>query len=458
MNTSKTQKIQKTRTAVFSAAALSLALTLSACGGTGSTGDGSTPENTATPSEQTMSPSASNASSPEASSEMSSSEGSADTALMPESTGDPFADAMTAAAHMPMTAETMATGIATSVDISGDPGSEASTLRSTLTSQLQEHVYLAGMAVATAYATDPESEETQMALDTLDMNSQHLAETIKSASDQETADQFLELWRTHIGYFVDYAVAEQSGDDEAKQEALSNLEQYTQDAGQFFDDLTGGELPQADITESLSGHVDTLTQAIDSLAAGDAGAYDDLRMAASHVGEAAATISQGVATATDMEGDVQDDAATLRAGLTFDLQEHVYLASVAVFTAYTSEEGTDSEAFSAAAETLDANTMALAEKIGSVAGDEKEEQFLALWREHIGYFVDYANAKAMDDTEAAEQALMDLDGYRTQAGDFFEEISGGELPSEDVAEGLSTHVETLSGAIDSLSGALVSEQ
>lgn len=437
MRTTKTM----TRGITLSAAVLSIGLTLGACGSTMDEGaeSGSTGEETAMES-----PSAEDT------------EGSG--MLMPESTGDPFADAMTAASHMPMTAETMAQGFTAAADIEGDPGSDASALRSTLTSQLQEHVYMAGIVVATAYSTDPESEETKMAMDALDMNSEALAGTIESASDKETADQFLELWRTHIGYFVDYAVAEKGGDEDAAQKALDDLEQYTMDGGEFFDELTGGELPAADISESLMGHVESLTKAIDSMAAGEASAYSDLRDAASHVGMGAETIAAGVATATDMSGDPMDDAATLRANLTFDLQEHVYLAGVAVFTAYTTEGGTDSEAFTAAADALDENTVALGEKIGEVAGDEQEEAFLGLWREHIGFFVDYANAKATDDTEAAEQALMDLDGYRPQAGDFFEEISGGELPSADVAEGLGMHVETLAGTIDSLAGALVTQK
>jgi hypothetical protein len=428
---------------------LALALSLAACGAGG--GDG------AAGGGPSASSSASMSASPSASASMSAGmeHGSSGAMLMPASTGDPFADARTAAAHMPKTAEIMATGFATAADVDGDPASDAATLRATLTAQLQEHVYLAGMTVATAYATDLESPETELASAALDGNSQELAATIEAASDAETSEAFLELWREHIGYFVDYAAAARGGDEAGKEQAMADLEGYTQEAGAFFEELTGGELPAEAVTESLHGHVDTLTVAIDGFAAGDPAAYEDLRMAAHHVGEAAGTISGGVVTATGMEGDPMDDAATLRARLTYDLQEHVYLAGIAVFTAYTAEGGTDSEAFTAAAGILDANSEALAEKIGSLAGQEQGTAFLELWREHIGFFVDYAEAQASGDAEAAEQALMDLDGYRPQAGEFFDEISGGELPAADIAEGLGMHVETLAGAIDSMAEALV---
>jgi hypothetical protein len=150
-----------------------------------------------------------------------------------------------------------------------------------------------------------------------------------------------------------------------------------------------------------------------------------------------------------------DAASTLRSGLTALLQEHVYLASYAVFTAYTAEGGVESPAFTAAAATLDANSVQLSEAVASLAGPDNGTAFLELWREHIGFFVDYAVADAAGDEDARQQALTDLDGYRPQAGAFFEKISDGELPADDVAAGLGMHVSTLAGAIDSLAAALV---
>jgi len=64
-------------------------------------------------------------------------------------------------------------------------------------------------------------------------------------------------------------------------------------------------------------------------------------------------------------------------------------------------------------------------------------------------------ADATGDTDGQQEALMNLDGYRPAAGAFFEKISDGELPADDVAAGLGMHVSTLAGAIDSLAAALV---
>jgi len=382
-------------------------------------------------------------------------EGMSTDSVEPVSTGDPFADARTAAAHMPETGLTLATGLAAATETAGEVDSDAAALRSTLTALLQEHVYLTGIGVATAYTAGPDSEEFAAAKAALDGNTDDMAAAIGSLAGEENAATFQQVWDAHIGYFVDYAVAVKAGDTAGAEAAQAELAQYTVDAGAFFEQISAGNLPAAAVTEALAMHVSTMSAAIDALAAGEPTASDTLKAAADHVGMDAATIATGLAAGAGLSGDAMDDASTLRATLTALLQEHVYLASYAVFTAYTAEGGVDSPAFTAAAATLDANSVALSDAVASLAGEEKGAAFLDLWREHIGYFVDYAVADATGDTDGQQEALMNLDGYRGPAGQFFEDVSGGELPADDVAAGLGMHVSTLAGAIDSLAAALV---
>lgn len=375
-------------------------------------------------------------------------------ALVPVGTGDPFADAMTAASHMPMTGKTLADGIVKAAGFKGDPDSDAAGLRAALTSNLQEHVYLAGIGVATAYTKGADSAEFKAAAAAIDKNAVALADMVGTL-DPKMKDPVLKVWRAHIGYFVDYAVAAKKGDKAGKEKAQAELSQYTKDAGAALSALAKGKISAGDVTEGLVHHVASLSEAIDALAAGKTEAYSKLHAAASHGGDFIAKLANALAVGNGVKGDALDAASTLRTTLATGLQEHVYLASVAVFVAYTSEGGTDSEAFTAAAGALDHNSQALAEAIGSVAGKEKQEAFLTLWREHIGYFVDYANAVAKGDKAAATKALEELNEYRPKAGAFFEDISKGELKADAIATGLGEHVTTLAGAIDSLKKALV---
>jgi hypothetical protein len=134
-------------------------------------------------------------------------------------------------------------------------------------------------------------------------------------------------------------------------------------------------------------------------------------------------------------------AAELRAGLTNLLEEHVYLAGITTGTALAGGD------MKPAAATLDTNSVALSEAIGSVYGDEAAEQFLALWRAHIGMFVDYTNATATGDEAARAAALDDLSGY---ANDFaaFLGSANPKLDESAIVESLGMHVQTLTAAID----------
>ena len=330
----------------------------------------------------------------------------------------------------------------------------AATLRSDLTSLLQEHVYLAGIAIETALDAggDMEAPAVQAAVTTLDANSVALADAVGSVAGDENGDAFLGLWREHIGFFVDYTLGRATGDDAAAEQALADLDGYQLAAGDFFEEITGGELPADALVESLDMHVSTLISAIDALVAGDDAAFDQLQAAADHMPMAANALAGAIVAALPDESDgaVDSAPAETRAVLTDVLQEHVYLAGIAIEQAV--EAGGDMEvsAVQAAVATLDANSVELSEVVGSVSTPEDEEAFLGLWREHIGFFVDYTLGKATGDDAAAQTALEELDGYQLAAGDFFEEITDGELPAEALVESLDEHVSTLISAIDAL--------
>jgi hypothetical protein len=166
-------------------------------------------------------------------------------------------------------------------------------------------------------------------------------------------------------------------------------------------------------------------------------------------------LAGGIAKATKMTGDPDSKAAGLRAGLTGLLTTHVYLAGVAVFTAYTDSKSVNGEQFKAAAAALDKNSVELSEAVKSVSDAAKAKTFLEVWRTHIGNFVAYAVADAGSDEAGKTKALADLDAYRASAGQFFSTVTGGALPADAVAGELKGHIETLAGAIDSLKAALV---
>ena len=88
--------------------------------------------------------------------------------------------------------------------------------------------------------------------------------------------------------------------------------------------------------------------------------------------------------------------------------EHVALAAAATGAAL---DGRDAE-FKAAAGALDANSIAIAQAIGSVYGTDAEAAFLPLWRRHIGFVVDYTTGVAASDRAKQDKAVSDLSPIR----------------------------------------------
>ena len=155
-----------------------------------------------------------------------------------------------------------------------------------------------------------------------------------------------------------------------------------------------------------------------------------------------ATIAAAVTLAT-APAMAQTAASDLRTALNTTLAEHVYLAAAATEAALGGRAGE----FKDAAGALDANSVTLSRAIGSVYGDGAESAFLALWRKHIGFFVDYTNGVAKQDKAMQDKAVKDLIGY---ADDFaaFLASANPNLPKDVVAGLVRSHVVGLKAVVD----------
>lgn len=323
------------------------------------------------------------------------------------------------------------------------PIKNAADLRRTLNNLLNEHEYLAG--AATGAAVGGRQDEFKAAAATLDANSVALSQVIGAAYGPQAEQTFLELWRAHIGMFVEYTQGVAANDAAKKQKALSDLDGYRRDFDAF---ITGANpnLPKGAVAELLKPHVALTTAAIDAQGAKDAPtAFAKLKEAADHMHMIGDPLAAAVAQQfpDKFPGAADSNAADLQSLLNQLLLEHEYLAGFATGAAL----GGRDEEFKAAAATLDTNTVGLGKAIGSVYGPQAEQTFLALWRAHIGMFVDYTQGVAMNDQAKKQKARAELDGYRR---DFDAFITGANpnLPKGAVAELLTPHVALTTQAID----------
>lgn len=320
----------------------------------------------------------------------------------------------------------------------------AAELRIQLDTVLTEHAFLAVEAMRKGADGAADFDQASAALLA---NSDDLTAAVSSVYGEEGGAAFQEIWNSHIDYFVDYVVATGEGDQEAKDAALAQLEEYKAEQSAFFDSATEGRLPAAAVQEGLDMHVDQLIQSFDAYVAGDfETSYMLERESIHHMSMFAETLSIAIA---DQFPEVVENtnpdtpAIDLRATLNYTFTEHAGLAVMAM------QDGADgAESFDQAAGALLANADDLSAAVASVYGEEAGAQFSEIWGSHIGYFVDYVTATGAGDAEGQEQAKADLDEYIVEQAAFLDAATEGRVPADTLEEGLTAHVGQLLESFD----------
>ena len=142
-------------------------------------------------------------------------------------------------------------------------------------------------------------------------------------------------------------------------------------------------------------------------------------------------------------------AATLRAGLTDLLTEHVYLAALATGAALRG----DTAAFEANAAALNgpsnSNSSDLIDAVTSAYGDDVGKAFDGLWRseDHIPAFVAYTQATAGNDQAGKDAAVKRLTSYAKTFGETLHSVNEN-LPADVVEGAITSHATTLLKVID----------
>ncbi len=345
-------------------------------------------------------------------------------------------------------ASTSTTGSSTSMAgaTTGPTATASATLYAGLDELFHEHVDLTANVVQTAITTGPKSASTANALGALDGNTKAIGAAIGSVYGPAAEAKFLKLWRAHIGFFVTYTLGVAGGNSAQVAAAQKDLAGYTSQFSAFVAGATG--LPATAVAADLKGHVTTLETAINAIVAKRPGAGPAIEMAAMHMDGTAKVLAQGIATSKSLAGSVSSSPAALRAGLTGLLVQHVAATTFAVQTAVANKGNLKAPEVVGAVSALSDNTNQLGSAIGSVYGPAAQAKFLALWRAHVGYFVNYTLGKATHNQAMVAKADTDLQGYITQFSQFIGGATG--LPASAVAVDLQGHVATLETAIDAI--------
>ena len=174
--------------------------------------------------------------------------------------------------------------------------SDGSGLRAAIQAALYDHVYLASAAIHQALADggDLTAPRTAAALQAVDDNSVAVSKLIGSVYP-DAEQPFLDSWRSHIPFFVDYTLGKVTDDQAKVDKAVSDLGGYAVAFGQLINSVVP-ELPAEAVQAELEGHATTLLAAIDADIAGDPSYYSLVQMSAHHMQMTATALAGGIAT------------------------------------------------------------------------------------------------------------------------------------------------------------------
>jgi hypothetical protein len=322
----------------------------------------------------------------------------------------------------------------------------AAALYAALDQLFREHVDLTANVVETAISKGPSSANTTAALAALDQNTQALGAAIGSVYGSAAQQEFLKLWRAHIGFFVNYTLGEASHNSSQIATAQTDLKGYISQFATFLAGAT--KLPESAVAADLQGHVTTLETAIDAIVTKSPDAGSAIEMAAEHMDGTAQVVAQGIVSSKNISGTVSAPASSLRAALTGLLVQHVAATAFVVQTAVANGGNLKAPEVQGAIAALTANTNHLGAAIGSVYGAAAQQGFLKLWNAHIGFFVNYTLGEATHNQAMVATAQKDLQGYISQFATFL--AGPTKLPESALASDLQGHVATLETAINAI--------
>jgi hypothetical protein len=285
--------------------------------------------------------------------------------------------------------------------------SPAADLRVALDRLLAEHAFLTIEQMRSGLVDGPDFEAAAAAVEG---NSTEVAAAIGSIYGDAAVEPFGDIWRSHIGYLVDYAVARGHDDAAAQQQALDGLAVYRVRLADFLTAANPG-VALGPITEALDMHTAQLVEFIRAEDAGDhAGAYAIEREAYPHMFEVGDALAKVIAnrfpdryTGVDI---AYSSAGTLRVTLDRLLAEHAFLAAEAMRSGIVGAP--DNEA---ALKAISGNSKELEGLIAVAYGDDAAAAFRKKWDGHVAGYVQYIQAARANDATARTEATASIDAY-----------------------------------------------
>ena len=325
--------------------------------------------------------------------------------------------------------------------------SPAAELRVALDRLLAEHAFLTIEQMRSGLRGAPDFAAAAKAVEA---NSTEVAEAIGSIYGDPAVEPFGEIWRSHIGYLVDYAVALGKDDAAGREAAEGGLAVYRKRIADFLTEANPG-VDLAGITDALDMHTAQLIAFIDAEHENDhAGAYDIEREAYPHmfhVGDALAKVIANRFPDKYTGVDVAYSAAgTLRVTLDRILAEHAFLAAEVMRSGIAQDA-----AFDAGRVAVGQNSADLQALIAAAYDAGAGKAFRKLWDQHITAYLAYIDAARAGDEAGKAAATDQVDAYVADLADFLA-AANPNFDAAAVATLFQEHAGHLIGQVDAFAG------
>lgn len=317
--------------------------------------------------------------------------------------------------------------------------SPASELRVALGRLLSEHVFLTIEQIRAVSANAPDREAATAATEA---NTTDLQEAIQSIYGDAAGRSFGQLWRAHIGYFMDYARAGERDDAAGRQRALDALADYRDDFSRFLASANPN-LTAEGAAELLDLHIDQVVAYEDS---DFERAFAIGREAYRHMFHTGDALAQAIVNQFPdrFSGSrlAFSPAVTLWLTLNRLLGEHFVLAAEAMRAG--AAGGPEAEA---AGRALASNTGDLTRAIVDLYGEPAGSAFERLWQKHIDAYLRYIEASRTGTESAKRTSLGELSRYGAEFGRFMAGANPNLEPSA-VEQLISHHTAALVAQVD----------
>lgn len=349
-------------------------------------------------------------------------------------------EAVLAAEHMEVWARLIMTGVDESSDLSGEPTAKAATLLAELDFLFRNHV----VTVAQATAAHIRNREAafEAITEVVAQNREALVSVLTELYDEELASEFEDPWRRFTEQAYRYARAVRADDESGRQEAVEEMERLASEIAENLSDLTGGILDAPAWEQALTTNVEATTRVIERQRPDGEPWAEALVLAVDTMEEPAVLLAAAVAQDNRLQGEVDAEAATVRAALA------AAMAGTSWFVPLLTERilaGAPAAELEAPRRALEDVTDAVQEVFGRFADAPAAAEIASLWHRHHTLFGDLA--RAIVDGGDVEAVEAELEAWASETAALLERITTGSLDAAAMEREADRHVETVGKVI-----------